>query len=99
MRKTVSQVIEKMQWAVSWNVLSSLFFQRKMRNFLSTRYVSGLKKCPDFVTMEERSTNQQVTNVALFFSKKKCLFSGDKEKQVLVGTPEAVCPPTTFEKV
>lgn len=88
------QAIEEMQWAVSWNVLPSFVFER--RNFLSTRYVSGF--CPDFVTMEERSTNQQVTNVfSLFFSLLCFADKEDKEKK-LVGTPEAVCPPATIEK-
>ncbi|KAF8054282.1 BI4 (mitochondrion) [Scenedesmus sp. PABB004] len=78
-----------MQWAVSWNML--FLFERK--DFFSTMHISDFWS-PSIVIMKERSINQQVTNVAFFLT----LCMKDKELQ-LVGTPEAVCPPTALKLV
>lgn len=68
------------KWAVSWNV-ELLHSCINCVNYVNpTCIVSTLLESVQ-VTMGSRLTNQQVTNVGLWF-----------ETTLLVGTPEAVCP-------
>lgn len=95
------QVIDDVQRAVSWNALlcSSLEeFPMLTQACNSTSCVSSLW-CSLLVTMNFSDANQQVTNVVqcigafLAFPKGK-YFKNRHYASALVGTPEAVCPPT-----